>query len=423
MADMKVQKNMQKLEKGIKKIQNVTKKKIDSVSYKKVNPAYNEKVNPAYNEKVDVKSKENHDVKSKENHDEKPKKKTGSIFTKLVKHPKKQAIEPITSPVNGQATNFGSKDKIIIIALGGNSLIRKGERGTVKEHLKNLDHSMEQVAKLVKAGYRVILTHGNGPQVGNILIQQEATKGTAPGMPLFACVAESQGLIGYLIQESLYNKLHSIGIQIPVVTVITQVLVDRADPAFENPTKPVGPYYQNDVYLPAHWHVIETLRGVRRVVASPEPKQIIEAEAIKDLSRNAVVIACGGGGIPVIQDKTHSSGKRMPGLFGVDAVIDKDLSSSLLASEVNAGLLVILTDVEGVYSDFNDQKKARLLKRLNANHARKMLDEGQFSRGTMEPKIRAALNFLESGGKKVLIAGIDNLSESLKGKAGTIIEE
>jgi carbamate kinase len=245
-----------------------------------------------------------------------------------------------------------------------------------------------------------------------------------PKMPLYACVAQSQGLIGYMIQEVLYNKLHSLGIHIPVVTVITQVVVNRDDKAFSNPTKPIGPYYRNESELPPFWHIVETLSGVRRIVPSPEPLKIIETDAIKALSEKAVVIACGGGGIPVVKDMMHvSDGKKSrPGLYGVDAVIDKDVAGAKLASELGADLFVILTDVDSVYLNWIKPNRRVAVRHLTVEKARQYLKEGHFLKGTMEPKIRASIGFLENGGKKVLITDLDKVAEALKGHGGTVVE-
>lgn len=317
----------------------------------------------------------------------------------------------------------GNREKTIVIALGGNALIRRGQHGTMKEQLFNINHAMEQVARLAMRGYQLVITHGNGPQVGNILIQQEEAAASVPKMPLYACVAQSQGLIGYMIQESLYNKLHSIGIHIPVVTMITQALVDRNDKAFAKPTKPIGPYFRDESHLPAHWHVVETLRGARRVVASPDPKGIIETEAIKDLLGKAIVIAAGGGGVPVIRDKIHVSGKKsLAGLYGVEAVVDKDLATAELAKALKADLLVMLTDVDSVYVNWNKPEHRMRIDRMGIEKAEKLLQEGQFHSGNMGPKIEASIRFLKAGGKKVLITEIDKLGSALRGKGGTVIE-
>lgn len=312
--------------------------------------------------------------------------------------------------------------KTIVIALGGNALIRRGQAGTISEQLANLDKAMEQVARLARHGYRLVITHGNGPQVGNILLQQEGSK-HAPKMPLYACVAQSQGLIGYMLQESLYNKLHSMGMNTPVVTLVTQVMVDRHDKAFANPTKPIGPYYKSEAGLPGHWHVVETIRGVRRVVASPDPKNVVEAEAVKDLLGKAIVIACGGGGVPVVKDKIHVSGKHTkPGLYGVDAVIDKDLATAELAKAIGADLMIILTDVDAVYKNYSNPRLRSRIDRMDVAKAKELMRKGHFGAGSMKPKVEASVRFLESGGRKVLIAGLDSLSGALRGKAGTMIE-
>jgi carbamate kinase len=352
--------------------------------------------------------KEGSKTKRKSSSSSKPKKPKSNVF--------KRVSERLQKP-----TTAGTRS--IVIALGGNAIIRRGQVGTMKEQLKNLDHSMEVIAKLVKRGYKIVICHGNGPQVGNILMQQERGVEVAPKMPLFGCVAESQGLIGYMIQEVLYNKLHSIGLDIPVVTMVTQVLVNREDKAFKTPTKPIGPYYPSGDELPAHWHVIETLRGIRRVVPSPRPVKIVEAEAIKDLAGKAVVIACGGGGVPVIKDKIHVSGKKsLPGLFGVEAVIDKDVAAAELAKTVKADLFIILTDVDSVYLNWMKPDKRARINRMKIDEAKKYVETNEFPPGTMGPKIEASVRFLESGGKKVLITDLDQLAEALRGKAGTVIE-
>ncbi len=286
--------------------------------------------------------------------------------------------------------------KTAVVALGGNALIKPGQKGTLEEQLGNVEHAMECVVKLIKKGYRVVLSHGNGPQAGSILLQQETTK-SVPSMPLYVCVAETQGMIGYMIQEALYNKLHRAGIDMPVITLITQVLVDEKDSAFKNPTKPIG---------------LEGRPGYR-IVPSPEPKRVIEAEAIRKIMGKAVVIACGGGGIPVIMKR---------GLKGIDAVIDKDLASEKLAEDVGADLLIILTDVDAVYLNYGKKGQKKLMK-MNINEAKKYLKQGQFPSGSMGPKIDASVRFLEKNKKgKVIITSFDKLGKAMEGKAGTVIE-
>jgi carbamate kinase len=282
--------------------------------------------------------------------------------------------------------------KTFVIALGGNALIKPGQRGTVKEQVKNLDKAVSQIVGLVKQGHKIVITHGNGPQVGSILLQQERAKNETPRMPLYICVAESQGLIGYMIQDALYDKLHKAGLDIPVITLVTRVLVDKKDPAFRKPTKPIGPY--------------------KRLVPSPKPKRVIEEEAIKTLSKNAIVIACGGGGVPVI--------KGSGGYEGIDAVIDKDLASARLASDIKVDSLVILTDVSNVYVNYKKQGEKKLGK-VNLSEIKRYYRQGHFPPGSMGPKIEASIKFLESGGEMVIITDFSLLEKALKGKAGTTI--
>jgi len=282
----------------------------------------------------------------------------------------------------------------IIVALGGNALIKPGQRGTLQEQIKNLDHAVEHIVKLVKRGHKIVITHGNGPQVGDILIQQARARAEVPAMPLHICVAESQGLIGYMIQDALYDKLHKHRIDMPVVTLITRVLVDPKDPAFRKPTKPIGPYH--------------------KLVPSPKPQRIIEAEAIKKIVDKAIVIACGGGGIPVI--------KRKRGYEGIEAVIDKDLASAKLAEILNANMLIILTDVDAVYLDYKKPRQKKL-GRISLREIKKFYNQGHFPPGSMGPKIEAVINYLEHNKKgKAIITSFDKLELALAGKEGTIIE-
>jgi len=292
----------------------------------------------------------------------------------------------------------------IVVALGGNALLKPGQKGTLKEQAQNISAAMSHVARLAKQGHKLVITHGNGPQVGSILLQNESSK--APEMPLHVCVAESQGMIGYLIQETLYNQLHKLKLAIPVVTYITQVEVDPRDPAFKEPTKPIGPFYKS---RPAFAHVTKTPKGWRRVVASPKPKTILELESIKACT--GIAIACGGGGIPVV--------RKVRGYQGVDAVVDKDLASSLLAQRLRASTLAILTDVPGVYLDYK-RPGQRLLKKTTSRELSEYAKQGHFQEGSMLPKIEAATSFARSGGKAV-ICGLEALEKALLGKAGTII--
>lgn len=270
---------------------------------------------------------------------------------------------------------------------------------------------------MVKQGYRVVITHGNGPQVGNILIQNLHSQDLVPAMPLDVCGAKSQGLIGYMIQQSLHNELAKEGVNVPVVTVLTQVIVDENDPAFKNPTKPIGPFYTEEEARRFASQRGETWkedsgRGWRKVVPSPLPVEIFEKSAIGTLIREgAVVIAAGGGGIPVIQKGNT--------LHGIEAVIDKDLASSKLARDINADILMILTDVERVAINYRTPSEAYLTA-ITVDEAKKYMDEGQFGAGSMGPKVQAAIDFA-SCGKTSIIASLTRSLDALEGKTGTTI--
>lgn len=292
----------------------------------------------------------------------------------------------------------------VVIALGGNALIRKGREGTFSEQMRNVERTVEEIARIIKAGHRVVITHGNGPQVGNLLLQQEAGKRQVPAQPMHACGAMSQGQIGYMLQQAL-GKL----VKQPVATVITQVLVDPDDPAFRHPTKPVGPFYKSR----KKGMVWDSGRGWRKVVPSPDPERIVEAAAVKALIKAGIVaIASGGGGIPV---KT-----RKESFSGVDAVIDKDLAAERLAEVVKASTLLILTAVPHVFLDFGTPSQ-RPIRKLKVPQAKKYLRQGQFAEGSMGPKILAAIRFLERGGKRAIITSPELAHEAFAGKAGTVI--
>ena len=297
--------------------------------------------------------------------------------------------------------------KTLIVALGGNALIRFGEEGTTEEQFKNLRVPMSQLAELSK-DYSLIITHGNGPQVGMLLMQQEATMEVSK-RPLQILVAETQGQIGYMIESTLDEELMRIGLDEErlFITVLTYVKVDPEDPAFHNPTKPVGPAYPEP--KPGF---VETAKGWRRVVPSPKPKKIYQWREIKRLMEMGgwIVIACGGGGIPVIKE-----GKR---LSGVEAVIDKDLASSKLGEQIGADILVIATDVEKVALNYGKSNQ-NLLERVSVAEAKIYLKEGHFPPGSMGPKVEAVINFLETGGKQAIITSIEKINDALKGKAGT----
>ncbi len=296
----------------------------------------------------------------------------------------------------------------LVIALGGNAIARNGD-ASYKEQVKAVRKTAKQIVKLIKARHKIIITHGNGPQVGNILLRQEKSKKSIPPMPLSVCGAESQGEIGYIIQQQLDNELKRAGIKKEVVTLVTQVLVDKRDPAFKKPTKPIGPFYKKK----KKGFVYQTGKGWRRVVPSPKPKNIIEKKEIMDLIKpGRIVISCGGGGIPVIMKRKE--------LIGVDAVIDKDRAAALLAKIVKADILLILTDVDGVYLNFGkrNQKKIRKLKLAEAQ---KYLKAEQFPAGSMGPKIEACIQFIKQGGNKAIITSLEKADAALKGKSGTMI--
>lgn len=307
---------------------------------------------------------------------------------------------------------------IAVVAIGGNSLVRPGQPDTVQEQRRNLLVTCDGIAAVLKEGYRVVVTHGNGPQVGDAWRRAEMAAGEVAPLPLDVCVAETQGTIGYLMEQVLQETLHRHGLSCPVATMVTQVLVSSRDPAFQAPTKPVGRFYTRQEAEHCRtqfgWHMVEDAhRGYRRVVPSPQPQEIIELPAIKAaLADGALVIACGGGGIPVVFHRDE--------LVGVEAVIDKDRVSSLLAWELEADLFLISTGVERVALDFGTPQE-RPLGQLSVNEARVYLAEGQFPPGSMGPKIEAALEYLERGGKLVIITSPESIPEALHHLAGTRI--
>jgi len=308
---------------------------------------------------------------------------------------------------------------IDVVALGGNAIIPSGGTGTIEEQRDVTTRSMEHVADLIQSGRKVIITHGNGPIVGNILERNEAAKDRIPPMPLDVCGADSQGGIGYMMQQILGNVLRGRGIDNPVVSIVSQVVVDGNDDAFQDPTKPIGPYYSleesKDLERTNGWIMKEAPegRGYRRVVASPTPREIVEIDVISYLlSRDTVVIAIGGGGIPVIRKDGR--------LKGIEAVIDKDRAASALASGIGAENLIILTNVEQVYTDFGKPEQKGLGK-ICVSEIRKMYEAYEFPAGSMGPKVRAAIDFVESGGLSAIITHSDTLREAVEGKVGTHI--
>jgi carbamate kinase len=300
--------------------------------------------------------------------------------------------------------------KIALLAIGGNALLKEKERGLQEEQLDNARDCAEMLARVVQSGYALCVVHGNGPQVGNLLIQQESASTQIPPYTLDICGAMTQGSMGYMLERMLINRLRFLKVEAPVASILTEVVVDKNDPGFENPTKPVGPFYPEframELMRTKKWKMKEDSgRGYRKVVPSPKPIEIVQLDAIHALlERGHSVIAGGGGGIPVIRD---ASGY----LVGVEAVIDKDRLSALLAAKLGAELYIILTGVEKVALDFGKPTQ-RWVDRMTASEARKHLADGQFPAGSMGPKIESALNYLESGGKDVLIT----TAEALKGK-------
>lgn len=310
--------------------------------------------------------------------------------------------------------------KRIVIALGGNAILNKGDDGTFQTQYKNVLDTMVNITELIKdESLEVVITHGNGPQVGSILIQNTAGKEQVPQMPMFACGAMTQGQIGLLIQQSLNNIFRKEKIDKSVVTVVTQVEVSSSDPSFQNPAKPVGPFYTEEEALKIGKSTGFVMkedagRGWRRVVPSPQPINIVELEAIKDLlEKENVVIASGGGGIPVIMKDDN--------LQGVDAVIDKDKSAALMGDELNADLLIILTAVEKAALDFGKENQTEIDK-MTISEARKYLAEGHFAPGSMKPKVEAIVDFIEKNpDRKALITSANKLPEAMEEKSGTWI--
>ncbi len=307
-----------------------------------------------------------------------------------------------------------------VIAIGGNSLILPGQAGTEEEQRQNVRQTCESVADVLAAGYHVVITHGNGPQVGAALLKSEIASREVPPVTLDVCDAETQATIGYMIQQTLRGVLEERGMPRPVATVITQVVVDSKDPAYQTPSKPIGPFLsrqQAEQRRPAAaggWSVVEDAgRGWRRVVASPQPLEIVELDAIRRCLINGIaVIAVGGGGIPVVREEHR--------LRGIEAVIDKDRASGLLAAHLRADLLMISTSIDRLAIHFGKPNQ-QFLSELMLDDARRYLAEGHFPAGSMGPKIEAAIFYLERGGKQVIITSPENLRLALERKAGTSI--
>ena len=307
--------------------------------------------------------------------------------------------------------------KLVVLAVGGNSLIIDPKRKTVQDQYEACRVTCEHIARLVADGYRVVITHGNGPQVGFILRRAELAAHELHMVPLDSCGADTQGAIGYQMQMAMYNAMKDWEARVPVATVVTQVRVDADDPGFANPAKPIGSFMDEalarDRQETSGWHVVEDSgRGFRRVVASPRPLEIIELEAVRCLvEAGQVVITVGGGGIPVVRGADGL-------LRGAEAVIDKDLATSLLAGQLGADLLIISTAVEKVYLRYGKPDQ-QAVDRMTVAEARGYIAEGHFAKGSMLPKVQAVLEFLEGGGKSAIVTDPPNLMRAVAGETGT----
>lgn len=311
------------------------------------------------------------------------------------------------------------KKKTAVVALGGNAITRKEQEDTIENQFRNTTQSLSGVVELIKDGFNLAITHGNGPQVGNVIYRVELARGKAPYLPLYICVADTEGGMGYMIEQCLRNKLKQENIKRDVVTVVTQVIVNKEDSSTKNPTKFIGQFYtreEAESFAQERGWIVkkDSNRGWRRIVPSPIPLEIAEKDSIKNLVENGfVVIAAGGGGVPVF--------KREDGnLQGLDAVIDKDRASSVLARDIGAELLLILTEVEKVALNYGTSEQKDLDK-MTLSEAKRYLKEGHFPEGSMGPKIESAIQFLESGGKEVIITSIPKAYDSVKRKVGTRI--
>jgi carbamate kinase len=305
------------------------------------------------------------------------------------------------------------KKETLLIALGGNALIKKGQEGTVRQQFENLKVPMEQIARLSEK-YRIIITHGNGPQVGNLLLQQECCN-AVPKLPLEILVAQTQGQIGYMIESTLDSAFMELGIDTKkhFVTLITYVVVDENDPGFQNPSKPIGPIYTKEESEKVPYPTRLTAKGYRRVVVSPDPVTVVEKNEIKKLiETDFIVICCGGGGIPVIREERS--------FHGVDAVIDKDLVSAKLAQEVGVDIFVIATDVDGAILNYGTPNQ-KVLRTATVRKAELFIKEGHFPPGSMRPKVEAAIRFVRNSGKKAMITSVEAIEAAVEGDAGTRI--
>ncbi len=309
--------------------------------------------------------------------------------------------------------------KLAVVAIGGNSLIRDQDHQSIPDQYETVMVTVRQISDMIEAGWNVIVTHGNGPQLGFILRRSELAIHELPPVPMDYAGADLQGSIGYMFVKAFHNEFRRRGLRREPVAVVTEILVDRNDPAFSEPSKPIGSYMDEAkakaLAAAQGWSVKEDAgRGWRRVVASPVPRQIIDSQAINQLARSGfVVIGCGGGGVPVVEDENGD-------LLGVEAVVDKDLASSLLARSIGADLFLIATGVERVAIDFNTPRQ-RWLDRMTVSDARRYYAAGQFDKGSMGPKITALVEFLEAGGKQALITNPPNIANALAGVSGTLV--
>lgn len=307
----------------------------------------------------------------------------------------------------------------LVIAIGGNAILKEGQRGTVEEQFANVKTCCGPIVDLYAKGYRIILVHGNGPQVGNILLQVEAASDTVAPQTIDLCGAQTQGQLGYMLQRSVHNIFKERNVPGKITSVVTQVIVDKDDPAFENPTKPIGPFYTEErarelqKELPDAVFKEDAGRGWRRVVASPVPQRIIERDSVRALlNQSHIVVTGGGGGIPIAVEEDR--------YIGVEAVVDKDLVASIIARDLEADKLIILTGVDQVFVDFGKPTQ-RPIFRMTEDEAKAYMADGQFPEGSMKPKIEAALGYLASGGREVVITSIDKLAEAMEGTSGTVI--
>lgn len=306
----------------------------------------------------------------------------------------------------------------VVIALGGNAILKPNQEATLEVQLDNVKVSAELVAKIEEIDYEIVLTHGNGPQVGNILRQNEEAKDVVPPFPLDVCNAESQGFIGYMLEQSLKNSLETKGLTSNVITLLTQTEVSAEDKAFDNPNKPIGIFYTEEeakqMEQEKNWVMMEDAgRGYRRVVPSPQPKAIHGVDAIVNLlNRNTIVIAGGGGGIPVVRDENGL-------LKGIEAVIDKDRTGKKLAEQIDANVFMMLTDVSNVYINYGKENQEKL-ETISVKKAQQYMDEGHFADGSMGPKMEAAIGFAAQG-KTAIICSLEEADQALLGRAGTRI--